>query len=163
MAGRQKKTARGEGAATSYIAPPVQRAVRLLRHIADGDPVTSMSETAKTLKINRTTLLRLLYTLESEGFVERRSDEGGYQVGPSLVALLRPHRVLAGPHPGVGSDRCQARGKSRDVGAPGRARGDRCPLSAAPHPERAAGEQHTASAAAFRLTPPRWAGSFWRT
>src|SRR5262245_39411695 len=87
MAGRQRKTARGEGAATSYIAPPVQRAVRLLRHIADGDPVTSMSETAKTLKINRTTLLRLLYTLESEGFVERRNDEAGYQVGPSLVAL----------------------------------------------------------------------------
>src|SRR5262249_3443565 len=86
MAGRQRKTARGEGAATSYIAPPVQRAVRLLRHIAAGDPVTSMSETAKTLKINRTTLLRLLYTLESEGFVERRNDEAGYQVGPSLVA-----------------------------------------------------------------------------
>jgi DNA-binding IclR family transcriptional regulator len=87
MPGGQKKTASGENASTSYIAPPVQRAVRLLRHIAEGDPVTSMSETAKALKINRTTLLRLLYTLESEGFVERRRGEAGYQVGLSLVAL----------------------------------------------------------------------------
>jgi DNA-binding IclR family transcriptional regulator len=87
MPARRKKAASGERAATAYIAPPVQRAVRLLRHIADGDPVTSVSETSKALKINRTTLLRLLYTLEAEGFVQRRHGEPGYQVGLSLVTL----------------------------------------------------------------------------
>jgi len=75
------------GGSPSYIAPPVQRAVRLLRHIAEGDPVASVIETSKTLKINRTTLLRLLYTLESEGFVQRRNGESGYQVGLALVTL----------------------------------------------------------------------------
>ena len=70
-----------------YIAPPVQRAVRLIRHIAEGHPVRNMSETAKVLKINRTTLLRLLYTLEVEGFVERSPDGGGFQVGLSFLEL----------------------------------------------------------------------------
>src|SRR5947209_3591216 len=69
-----------------YIAPPVQRAVRLIRHVAEGNPVLNMSETAKTLKINRTTLIRLLHTLEIEGFVERRSS-GGYQIGLSLLEV----------------------------------------------------------------------------
>jgi len=70
-----------------YIAPPVQRAVRLIRHIAEGHPVLNMSETAKALKINRTTLLRLLHTLEAEGFVERSPNGGGFQVGLSFLEL----------------------------------------------------------------------------
>jgi DNA-binding IclR family transcriptional regulator len=70
-----------------YIAPPVQRAVRLIRHVAEGNPVLNMSETAKTLKINRTTLLRLLHTLEAEGFVERRPNGGGFQVGLALLEV----------------------------------------------------------------------------
>lgn len=86
MLGRQKRGPSQNGS-PSYIAPPVQRAVRLLRHIADGDPVASVSETSKALKINRTTLLRLLHTLEAEGFVQRRNGESGYQVGLSLITL----------------------------------------------------------------------------
>jgi DNA-binding IclR family transcriptional regulator len=46
-----------------------------------------MSETAKVLKINRTTLLRLLHTLEAEGFVERRPNGAGYQVGLSFLEV----------------------------------------------------------------------------
>jgi DNA-binding IclR family transcriptional regulator len=82
-----RKGSAGKAALNSYIAPPVQRAVRLLRYIADGNPVTSMGETAKALKINRTTLLRLLHTLEVEGIIERRPRQGGYQVRLSLVIL----------------------------------------------------------------------------
>jgi DNA-binding IclR family transcriptional regulator len=70
-----------------YIAPPVQRAVRLIRHVAEGNPVLNMSETAKALNINRTTLLRLLHTLEAEGFVERRPNGAGFQVGLSLLEV----------------------------------------------------------------------------
>ena len=47
----------------------------------------NMSETAKLLKINRTTLLRLLHTLEIEGFVERRPGGAGFQVGLSFLEL----------------------------------------------------------------------------
>ena len=81
----KKKTCAGKSG--PYIAPPIQRAVRLIRHVAEGNPVLNMSETAKTLKINRTTLLRLLHTLEAEGFVERRPDGAGYQVGLALLEV----------------------------------------------------------------------------
>jgi DNA-binding IclR family transcriptional regulator len=85
MLEKTKKKRRAAG--SPYIAPPVQRAVRLIRHVAEGNPVLNMSETAKALKINRTTLLRLLHTLEAEGFVERRPGGAGYQVGLSFLEL----------------------------------------------------------------------------
>jgi DNA-binding IclR family transcriptional regulator len=84
---REKGKRQRAGAVGRYIAPPVQRAVRLIRHVAEGNPVLNMSETAKTLKINRTTLLRLLHTLEVEGFVERRANGAGYQIGLSLLEV----------------------------------------------------------------------------
>ena len=65
----------------------MQRAVRLIRHVAEGNAVLNMSETAKRLRINRTTLLRLLHTLEVEGFVERRPGGAGFQVGLSFLEL----------------------------------------------------------------------------
>jgi len=77
----------GRGGKSNYIAPAVQRAVALLRHIAGGDPVTNMNQTAKALKINRTTLLRLLHTLEMEGFIERRPGGAGYQIGLQLLSF----------------------------------------------------------------------------
>jgi DNA-binding IclR family transcriptional regulator len=86
MLEKTKKKKRS-AARSPYIAPPVQRAVRLLRHVAEGHPVLNMSETAKALKINRTTLLRLLHTLEAEGFVERRPGGVGYQVGLTFLEL----------------------------------------------------------------------------
>lgn len=72
---------------SAYVSAPVQRAVRLLKHIVEGDPVENMSETAKALKINRTTLLRLLHTLEMEGFIEHRQAGAGYQAGLVLLGL----------------------------------------------------------------------------
>ncbi|MDR3523497.1 MAG: IclR family transcriptional regulator [Acetobacteraceae bacterium] len=73
---------------SDYLSPPVQRAARLLRQIADGDPVTNMARTARALDINRTTLLRLLHTLEAERLIEPRgSDIPGWRIGRGLIAL----------------------------------------------------------------------------
>src|ERR1700716_4455111 len=83
----ERKKKRGAASVGPYIAPPVQRAVRLIRHVAEGNAVLNMSETAKTLKINRTTLLRLLHTLELEGFVERRPNGAGFQMGLALLEV----------------------------------------------------------------------------
>lgn len=69
-----------------YLSPPVQRAARLLRHIAEGDPVRNMTQTARALDINRTTLLRLLHTLEAERFIEPRPD-GGWRLGNGLIGM----------------------------------------------------------------------------
>lgn len=70
-----------------YLSPPVQRAARLLRHIAEGDRVTNMSRTARELGINRTTLLRLLQTLEAERFIELRPEGQGWRIGVGLIGI----------------------------------------------------------------------------
>lgn len=72
----------------NYLSPPVQRAALLLRHIAEGDPVINMARTARDLGINRTTLLRLLHTLESERFIESRGPQmAGWRIGLGLIGL----------------------------------------------------------------------------
>ena len=72
----------------AYLSPPVQRAARLLRHIAEGDPVTNMAKTARELGINRTTLLRLLHTLESERLIEPRGAQTpGWRIGLGLIGM----------------------------------------------------------------------------
>jgi DNA-binding IclR family transcriptional regulator len=70
-----------------YVSPAVQRAARLLRRIAEGDSVTNMSRTARQLGINRTTLMRLIETLEAERFIEARSEGRGWQIGVGLIGL----------------------------------------------------------------------------
>jgi DNA-binding IclR family transcriptional regulator len=70
-----------------YLSPPVLRAVRLLRHIIEGNHVTSISRTSRDLGINRTTLLRLLRTLQSERFIEPRSDGNGWRIGVGFIGL----------------------------------------------------------------------------
>jgi DNA-binding IclR family transcriptional regulator len=73
--------------ADAYLSPPVQRAARLLRRIAEGDAVTNMSDTGRLLGINRTTLLRLLHTLSAERFIEPRPDGNGWRIGVGLIGL----------------------------------------------------------------------------
>ena len=65
----------------------MQRVARLLRHIAEGDAVTNVSRTARVLGINRTTLLRLLHTLEAERFIEQRHEGNGWRIGVGLIGL----------------------------------------------------------------------------
>ncbi len=71
----------------AYLSPPVQRAVRLLRHIVEGDPVINLSRSARELGINRTTLLRLLHTLHAERFLEPRPEGQGWRIGTGLIGL----------------------------------------------------------------------------
>jgi DNA-binding IclR family transcriptional regulator len=71
----------------AYSVPPVARAFKLLRHIASGDAVTNMSVTARTLHMSRTTLIRLMATLEAEQMIERTADGRGYKLGLGLAGL----------------------------------------------------------------------------
>lgn len=72
---------------STYVSPAVQRAVRLLRHIAEGDSVNNLSRTARALGINRTTLLRLVHTLQTERFLEPRPEGQGWRIGVGLIGL----------------------------------------------------------------------------
>lgn len=71
----------------TYSVPPVARAFKLLRHIASGDAVVNISDAARTLGISRTTLIRLIATLETEQMIERTADGRGYKLGLGLAGL----------------------------------------------------------------------------
>lgn len=81
-----------------YSVPPVHRAFTLLRHIAAGGRCRNASATARELGINRTTLIRLLHTLEAERMIESVDDGASWQIGPGMIALaadaLRSRDVL---------------------------------------------------------------------
>lgn len=75
------------GAGVDYSVPPVQRAFTLLRHIAGGGRCRNAAATARELGINRTTLIRLLHTLEAERMIESVDDGASWQLGPGMIAL----------------------------------------------------------------------------
>lgn len=71
----------------TYIVPPVERAFKLLRHIASGGDCANVSGAAKLLGINRTTLMRLLHTLEAEGMIEEAPYGAGWRLGVGMIGL----------------------------------------------------------------------------
>ena len=71
----------------AYSVPPVERAIRVLRYIADGHDCANTSKAAKEIGVNRTTLIRLVHTLEAEGMIERSERTQGYVLGTGLINL----------------------------------------------------------------------------
>lgn len=70
-----------------YSVPPVERAFKLLRHIAAGGRCRNAAATARELGINRTTLIRLLHTLEAERMIETEDEGASWQLGPGMLTL----------------------------------------------------------------------------
>lgn len=70
-----------------YSVPPVHRAFTLLRHIAAGGRCRNAARTARELGINRTTLIRLLHTLEAERMIETADEGASWQLGPGMLTL----------------------------------------------------------------------------
>jgi DNA-binding IclR family transcriptional regulator len=82
-----KTDAELDDAGQLYSVPPVHRAFRLLRHIAQGGQCRNASATARELGLNRTTLIRLLHTLQAEGMIESVDDGASWQLGSGMIAL----------------------------------------------------------------------------
>lgn len=70
-----------------YSVQPVVRALTVLRYIAAGNRCRKISDAAKATGVNRTTLIRILATLESEHIIEALPDERGYRLGTGLISL----------------------------------------------------------------------------
>ncbi len=77
----------------AYGVPAVDRAIRLLRHVGEGKSVTNQSEAARALGINRTTLMRLIASLEAGRLLERAAD-GEYILGTGFIELAA-HRIFS--------------------------------------------------------------------
>ena len=70
----------------NYIVPGLERGLKILAEFSPREPVLDAPELSKRLKIPRTTVFRLLQTLESLGFLERADKDRNYRLG---VAVLR--------------------------------------------------------------------------
>jgi DNA-binding IclR family transcriptional regulator len=75
-----------EKADTNYMVPGLERGLKILTEFSPREPVLGAPELSKRLKIPRTTVFRLLQTLESLGFLERADKDRNYRLG---VAVLR--------------------------------------------------------------------------
>jgi IclR family acetate operon transcriptional repressor len=64
----------------------VQRAMRLLKAVAQGEPEPRLGALARGVGLHKATAFRLLSALEGAEMIER-SAEGGYRLGPELVRL----------------------------------------------------------------------------
>ncbi len=71
----------------TYGVPPVERAIALLRYISDGNDCANTSLAAKETGINRTTVLRLIETLQRERMIQPNPDGAGYTLGNGLIHL----------------------------------------------------------------------------
>lgn len=71
---------------TAYRVPGLERGLKILTEFSPREPVLGAPELSRRLKIPRTTVFRLLQTLESLGFLERADKDRNYRLG---VAVLR--------------------------------------------------------------------------
>jgi DNA-binding IclR family transcriptional regulator len=71
---------------TSYRVPGLERGLKILAEFSQREPVLGAPELSKRLGIPRTTVFRLLQTLEMLGFLERADRDRNYRLG---IAVLR--------------------------------------------------------------------------
>lgn len=67
----------------------VERAMRLLEHIAHADGTATLAEAAEAARIAPSTAHNLLSTLTALGYVQRRSTDSNYYLGARILNLAR--------------------------------------------------------------------------
>jgi DNA-binding IclR family transcriptional regulator len=65
----------------------VERAVAVLKLFGENEPELGVTEVARRLKLHKSTISRLLSTLEAGGFVQQDPRNGRYRLGLQLAAL----------------------------------------------------------------------------
>lgn len=73
--------------AEKYVVPGLDRGLRILCAFSREEPILSAPELARRLDIPRSTVFRLLATLERLGFVERDSGGRDYRLGLGVLRL----------------------------------------------------------------------------
>lgn len=91
----------------------VERAIAILRSFSRDKPERGISELSRELGVHKSTVYRLLATLERHGLVARNPETERYRLGLDLLTLAAQvveHmdvREIAGPHLRELSERCQ--------------------------------------------------------
>ncbi|RLC62423.1 MAG: IclR family transcriptional regulator [Chloroflexi bacterium] len=69
------------------VVKSVRRAVAILRSFSLGEPELSVTHLSRRLNVHKSTVSRLLSTLEAEGLVDRNPETGCYRLGVGLIEL----------------------------------------------------------------------------
>ncbi len=70
-----------------YIVPGLERGLRLLSHFSRQNRTLSAPEFARKMGLPRSTVFRLLTTLEALGFIERTEGGRSYRLGMAVLSL----------------------------------------------------------------------------
>lgn len=70
-----------------YIVPGLQRGLTILQLFGEDGKVLRLADIARRLAVPRSSAFRLVYTLESLGFIERTKDSYGYRLGSRVLSL----------------------------------------------------------------------------
>lgn len=70
-----------------YTVPGLERGLRILGEFSRREPVLTAPEIARRLGVPRSTVFRLLVTLENMGFVERTQDGRAHRLGLAVLRL----------------------------------------------------------------------------
>jgi len=70
-----------------YIVPGLERGLRLLSHFSRQNRTLSAPEFARKMGLPRSTVFRLLTTLEALGFIERTEGGRNYRLGMAVLSL----------------------------------------------------------------------------
>lgn len=70
-----------------YTVPGLERGLRILAEFSRREPVLTAPEIARRLGVPRSTVFRLLVTLEQMGFVERTDDGRAHRLGLAVLRL----------------------------------------------------------------------------
>lgn len=77
----------GREESSKYGLETVRRAITLLRSFSLEEPELGVTELSRRLQVHKSTVSRLLGTLEMESLVVRNSDTGRYRLGVGLIEL----------------------------------------------------------------------------
>lgn len=81
------KTPTGEAKRHQNSTSPIRRALRLLNAFGPSQPELGVSELSRIVGLHKTTVYRILVTLEEEGFVKRNPANDKCSLGPSIIRL----------------------------------------------------------------------------
>ncbi len=70
-----------------YIVPGLKRGLTILQLFGDDGRILRLADIARQLDVPRSSAFRLVYTLESLGFIERTKDGYGYCLGSRVLSL----------------------------------------------------------------------------
>jgi IclR family transcriptional regulator, acetate operon repressor len=65
----------------------IQRAVAILRSFTEAEPELGVTELSRRLHLHKSTISRILSTLQAEGLVDQNPQTGNYRLGVGLVSL----------------------------------------------------------------------------